>query len=77
MRVNSTTELFRLVGHFLRLSSTFYFDSDQYVDENTAQQMSKYLANNLLETLFSFNANIDQKQCYPKPCCDMNQITRM
>lgn len=74
MRVNSTTELFRLVGHFLRLSSTFYFDSDQYVDE---KQMSKYLANNLLETLFSFNANIDQKQCYPKPCCDMNQITRM
>ena len=77
MRVNSTTELFRLDGHFLRLSSTFYFDSDQYVDENTAQQMSKYLANNLLETLFSFNANIDQKQCYPKPCSDMNQITRM
>lgn len=74
MRVNSTTELFRLVGHFLRLSSTFYFDSDQYVDE---KQMSKYLANNLLETLFSFNANIDQKQCYPKPCSDMNQITRM
>ena len=76
MRVNSTTELFRLVGHFLRLSSTFYFDSDQYVDD-TAQQMSKYLDNNLLETLFSFNANIDQKQCYPKPCCDMNQIRRM
>ena len=63
MRVNSTTELFRLVGHFLRLPSTFYFDSDQYVDvKNTTQQISKYLVNNL-ETLFSFNVNIDQKQC--------------
>ena len=62
MRVNSTTELFRLVGHFLRLSSTFYFDSDQYFDENTVQQMLKYLVNDL-ETSFSFNANIDQKRC--------------
>ena len=59
MRVNSTTELFRLVGQFLRLPTTFYFDSDQYVDE---KQISKYLVNNL-ETICSFNVNIDQKQC--------------